>query len=158
MADNDPWFHHPDRLPANAAGPFYTTGRRQRGGRWCGDCLACEVPEDLAPGLLAPLSHSNTDTFFVRQPTTPDEVASACAALTSCCVDALRYGGQDPEILGALPARLCDYRVSRSGRVVRNHERTQWKTELKWGVATVLVVLVLSLGGFVWFLRRCIGL
>jgi hypothetical protein len=43
---------------------FYTTG----------DCLACDAPEHEAPDLLAPLTGDNCDTYFVQQPTTPDEV------------------------------------------------------------------------------------
>ena len=81
-------------------GPFYTTG----------DCLACDAPEHEAPELLAPLSDDNYDTYFVRQPTTPDEVERACRALEVCCVAALRYGGTDPEIIRRLgnDSDYCD--------------------------------------------------
>ena len=80
------------RFRKNVPGPFYTTG----------DCLACDAPEYEAPDLLAPLSGDNYDTYFVRQPATPDEVERACRALEVCCVAALRYGGADPSIIRRL--------------------------------------------------------
>lgn len=80
------------RFRKNAPGPFYTTG----------DCLACDAPEYEAPHFLAPLTHNNSDTYFVRQPSTPDEVERACRALEVCCVAALRYGGSDPDIIRRL--------------------------------------------------------
>ena len=82
----------PHRFRKNVPGPFYTTG----------DCLACDAPEHEAPDLLAPLTGNNADTYFVRQPTTPDEVERACRALEVCCVAALRYGGTDPNIIRRL--------------------------------------------------------
>jgi hypothetical protein len=118
------WFVHPDRLPRNVEGPFYTTGTRGKDGTWCGDCLACELPEGEAPDLLAPLRDGNLDTYFVKQPETPEEIERACSALRVCCTDALRYGGKDPRIIQRLPASLCDYRVNLLGRVVRH--RPPW--------------------------------
>lgn len=86
----DPSTRH--RFRKNVPGPFYTTG----------DCLACDAPEHEAPDLLAPLTGDNYDTYFVRQPTTPEEVERACRALEVCCVAALRYGGTDPNIIRRL--------------------------------------------------------
>ena len=80
------------RFRKNVPGPFYTTG----------DCLACGAPEHEAPDLLAPLGRDNYDTYFVRQPATPDEVERACRALEVCCALALRYGGTDPKIIRRL--------------------------------------------------------
>jgi hypothetical protein len=89
------------RFEKNAPGPFYGTG----------ECTACGAPELEAPHLLAPLEGENYDTYFVRQPATPDEVEQACRALESCCVRALRYGGQDPAIIRRLgnDPELCDH-------------------------------------------------
>ena len=84
--------HTRHRFRKNVPGPFYTTG----------DCLACDAPEHEAPDLLAPLIGNNSDTYFVRQPSTPDEVERACRALEVCCVAALRYGGSDPNIIRRL--------------------------------------------------------
>jgi hypothetical protein len=89
------------RFPKNAPGPFYTTG----------ECLACIRPEAAAPTLLAPLDDSNSDTYFVRQPETPQEIEMACRAVLSCCVSSLRYGGKDADIIRRLgnSAEHCDH-------------------------------------------------
>jgi hypothetical protein len=89
------------RFRKNAPGDFYTTG----------ECLFCGTPEHEAPDLLAPLTEDNSDTYFLRQPVTPEEVERACAAIEVCCVDALRYGGKDSKILTRLgnDRRYCDH-------------------------------------------------
>jgi hypothetical protein len=99
----------PARSPLNVSGPFYT----------CGNCLACGLPEGEAPELLASLGEHNYTTYFVRQPQTPEEVEHACMAVRMCCVDDLRYGGQDPRVIERLDndPRVCDF-VVRDGRVV----------------------------------------
>lgn len=90
----------PRRLEKNAPGPFYTTG----------ECLACGAPEYEAPELLTPLDDDNYDTYFVRQPETPEEVERACRAAEVCCVNALRYGGTDPAVIRRLgnDPQYCD--------------------------------------------------
>ena len=94
-------FKHPERLPQNAEGPWYTNG----------ECLACGLPESLAPDLLAELGPDNADTYFVRQPETEEEVERACRAAESCCVNALRYGGKDARIIRRLGPDCCDWDV-----------------------------------------------
>lgn len=121
----------PARFARNAPGPFYTTG----------ECMACGAPEVEAPDLLAPLSDDNYDTYFVRQPSTPEEVERACRATEVCCVDALRYGGRDPEIIRRLgnDPRCCDHllpepsipRLQRLQAAARNSE-PRTGTERKW--------------------------
>lgn len=78
-----------NRFSKNVPGPFYTTG----------ECMSCGTPEGEAPDLLAPLSDENSDTYFVKQPSTAEEVERACRAVEVCCVDAVRYGGDDPNII-----------------------------------------------------------
>jgi hypothetical protein len=90
------------RDPRNAPGPFYALEKV---------CLACGLPEDEAPDLLAKLDETGGDTFFVKQPTTPREVERACTAIDICCVKALRYAGDDPAIIQQLQkwsAECCD--------------------------------------------------
>ena len=112
--DND-YFRHPNRFPKNAPGAFYTLGDITRDGSWCGQCLSCNIPEEEAPTLLAPLTGSNSDTYFVRQPETEEEVEQACSAIEVCCVDALRYGGRNPKILARLhKTGCCDYSLHNS--------------------------------------------
>ena len=106
------------RFPKNVAGPFYTTGT----------CLACAAPEAEAPELLAPLSDDNYETYFVRQPSTPEETEKACRAIEVCCVAALRYGGEDPAIIRRLGNRpeYCDT-ILRDGPV-----RLPWESDAQW--------------------------
>lgn len=56
----------------------------------------------MAPDFLAPLDDENNDTYFIKQPTTPEEVERACQAIEVCSVDALLYSGNDPLILERL--------------------------------------------------------
>jgi hypothetical protein len=112
------------RLPKNAPGPFYTLGYYCHG-RWCGECLACEAPEAEAPDLLAPLKDGNQDTYFLRQPATPDEIERACRAIEVCCVAALRYAGTDPAIIRRLgnTSMHSDYILVRSRPVFVGESR-----------------------------------
>jgi hypothetical protein len=55
----------------NAPGAFYTTG----------ECIASGTSESEAHELLAPLDDDNHDTYFIRQPQTPDDVERACRAV-----------------------------------------------------------------------------
>jgi hypothetical protein len=92
------------RDPQNALGPFYAVEKL---------CLSCGLPEDEAPDLLADLDETGGDTFFVKQPETPNEVERACRAIDVCCVKALRYAGDDPAIIQRLQkwpasAECCD--------------------------------------------------
>jgi len=100
-------FAHPERFPKNAPGPFYTLGDLSPEGVWVGRCLSCNLPEEEAPTLLAPLTGENSDTYFVRQAETDEEIDQACTAIEVCCVDALRYGGTDPKILARLRRTNC---------------------------------------------------
>lgn len=120
------YFKHPLRFPKNADGPFYTTGH-QRCEKdalnspmvWCGDCLWCGAPEAEAPTLFAQFDDTYTDTYFVRQPSTPEETEQAIMSALVCCVSAVRYGGRDREIISKLgndPA-VCDYIVAESGEI-----------------------------------------
>jgi hypothetical protein len=116
---SDDYYHHPNRFHKNVPGPFYTTGTKEMG-----DCLSCDLPEGEAPDLLAELNDSNLDTYFVKQPETPDEIQRACSAIRVCCVAALRYGGKDAEIIKNLGNRPehSDYFVNWRGRVVLRHK------------------------------------
>jgi hypothetical protein len=127
--DSD-YFNHPQRFPKNAAGPFYTLGDQQKDGSWCGQCLSCGTPEHEAPTLLAPLTDENSDTYFLRQPETEEEIERACWAIKVCCVDALRYGGKDPKILMRLRGMNCSDHESlilKIGRAIRLIAAKLWK-------------------------------
>jgi len=123
--DNE-YFIHPNRFPKNVAGAFYTTGTHATPWNkpnlpleWHGDCTACGAPEAAAPDLLSPLSKDDTDTYFIRQPVTDDEIERACKAIQSCCTEALRYGGKSHTIikrLGNSPT-CSDYIISEDGKL-----------------------------------------
>src|SRR5690349_11179120 len=108
----------PPRLEKNASGQFYTTG----------ECLSCGAPEVEAPELLAPLDDDNYDTYFVRQPTTPEEIEHACRAAEVCCASAIRYSGTDAAILRRLGNRpdTCDHLLP-GGPV-----RLPWERDEQW--------------------------
>lgn len=106
------------RFEKNASGDFYTTG----------ECLACDAPEFEAPDLLAPLDDKNSDTYFVKQPKTMEEIERACRAIEVCCVEALRYGGTDPKIIRRLGNNpiYCDNLLS-GGLVPRSDKLAELK-------------------------------
>src|SRR5262245_11746356 len=108
----------PSRFPKNVPGPFYTTG----------ECLACGAPEHEAPTCLAPLDDDNGDTYFVRQPETAEELAGVISAMHSCCVSAIRYGGEDPQIIRRCgnTSEYCDH-VLPGGPA-----RLSWQTDDQW--------------------------
>jgi hypothetical protein len=86
------------RFDKNVPGDFYTTG----------ECLACGLPENEAPNLLAKLDDENSDTYFIKQPETLEEINDACWAAKVCCVDAIRYCGNNPQIKKQLGSAYCD--------------------------------------------------
>ena len=112
----------PRRFPSIVAGDFYTTGTINRHGSWEGDCLWCGLPEAEAPGLLAPPVGESWDTYFVRQPATPEELDAAIASTEVCCMSAVRYGGRDRAVLQRIHPAVADYRISWVGTVVRQSD------------------------------------
>jgi hypothetical protein len=92
------------RHPQNVAGPFYVAN---------GECMACGAPESQAGTLM---SHDGSGhCFFVRQPSTAEEVDATILGLWSSCCGAVRYGGHDHEILVRLAeigkSNTCDFRL-----------------------------------------------
>ena len=103
---------NPNRTSKNVDGDFYSTGYWMSDGE-CGDCLDCGLPEGEAPELLADLDKFDY-THFVKQPVTNVETERACNACEVCCVNALRYGGKNIEIIQRLynTPDYCDYLVT----------------------------------------------
>jgi hypothetical protein len=75
--------------PKNSPGPFYVEK---------GSCITCQAPYHEAPDLMAH-DEDGGHCFFRRQPETPDEVERAIRACCISCVSAVRYSGDDTEIL-----------------------------------------------------------
>ena len=76
------------------------------------------LPEEQAPELMAPLDDHNDDTYFARQPNTPEVIDKAIKAVHVCCVGALRYGGKNKEIIRRINPYLSDYMITEAGQVV----------------------------------------
>jgi len=83
--------------PLNAAGDFYVES---------GSCIACGVPEHLAPELIRFSTRSEDPNhphcYFARQPSTSEETEHAIQAVAQACCAAVRYAGSDPVILRRL--------------------------------------------------------
>ena len=92
-----------DRYPLNAPGPFYVVN---------GACITCMVPEHYAPTLMGfyedPGKGGRSHCFFKKQPSNPMETDQALNAVIGSCCNALRYGGNDPDVIKRVPPRLCD--------------------------------------------------
>ena len=101
-----------NRFPLNVEGDFYTSGTQDRNGKWCGDCLACALPEQEAPTLLAPLGGDRYDTYFIKQPETEEELQQAISAADVCCVGAVRYGGKNKIIINRMLPDTCDFKIN----------------------------------------------
>ena len=90
------------RTPLNVVGPFYVEADQ---------CISCRAPEAEAPDLIR-FDDTHGSCYFYRQPVGPDETLHAIAALSVCCIGAVRYAGADPEILRRLArvdvANQCD--------------------------------------------------
>jgi len=96
----------------------------------CETCLLCDAPRSEAPDLM---DQDDSNCFFTRQPSTPEEVERACSAVAVSCVEGVRYRGSDKTILRRLydlgTFASCD--VERSPieqKVVSKIERKPWAT------------------------------
>lgn len=84
------------RHPLNAKGDFFVEYDM---------CLACDAPYSEAPELMA--YDENTHCYFKRQPQNPEEVEHAINAVRASCIEVVRYGGNDPEILKKIETLPC---------------------------------------------------
>ena len=87
-----------ERYSENAPGPFYVEKEM---------CIICMSPEAAAPELMGFFedgsgNHGKSHCYFRRQPRTAEEVDHALEAIRVACCGALRYSGDDPEILARL--------------------------------------------------------
>jgi hypothetical protein len=84
------------RTSLNAEGGFYVLKDT---------CITCMAPHHEAPELMG--MDEETGCYFRRQPQTAEELGHALEAVRVSCVEALRYSGDDPEILERLRAKGC---------------------------------------------------
>lgn len=91
-----------ERYPQNAAGDFYVEKDI---------CLACMAPEIEAPELWG-FDEGSCNCYFKRQPSTPEELEHAIAAVAISDIQGLRYAGSDEYVLRRLVERgaadCCD--------------------------------------------------
>jgi hypothetical protein len=85
-----------ERTPMNAEGGFYVVKYT---------CITCMAPHHEAPELMG--MDEATGCYFRRQPQTAEEIGHALEAIRVSCVEALRYSGDDPEVLEHLRAKGC---------------------------------------------------
>jgi hypothetical protein len=85
-----------------ASGDFYVVAK---------ECLNCGAPAESAPDLIRHHfdGSSGGSCFFIKQPSTPGEIDQAVAAVTSSCVCAVRYRGNDASILVRLSPMSVDH-------------------------------------------------
>src|SRR5215510_9455146 len=86
--------HRP--YPKNAAGGFYVVDT---------ECMSCGVPHAFAPGLMdwdTDAQGRPSHCFFRKQPQTAVELIHAVKAVEASCCGALRYRGNDAEIINKL--------------------------------------------------------
>lgn len=82
---------YPTRHPLNAKGDFFVAYDM---------CLFCDAPRSEAPELID--YDENGHCYFKRQPENPTELHQAIQAVRVSCIEAVRYGGSDLEILRAI--------------------------------------------------------
>lgn len=120
-----------DRHPENVVGDFYVE---------CDSCVSCEAPYHEAPDLMGRpgSSEKNYGCFFRRQPLTPDQIDRACSAVMVSCVEAVRYAGNDPEILRTLYDRgaysSCDVHPTEVERQLIQHVKDNYRVAKQHGV------------------------
>jgi hypothetical protein len=111
-----------DRHPRNTEGPFYVES---------GQCISCGAPESEAAGLI---SHDESGhCFFARQPIVEDETSAAIRGVWASCCGAVRYGGDDRQILIRLSelgsSSQCDHQAPPGHpQRIRNWARFEYST------------------------------
>jgi hypothetical protein len=93
----------PQPVPENAPGDFYVERDV---------CTRCCLPHGEAPELMNDPTVAFRECYFRRQPQNEEEVEHAITAIRVSCIEALRYGGNDPTIIARLrevgEAAACD--------------------------------------------------
>jgi hypothetical protein len=88
-----------DRHPLNVPGDFYVEN---------GYCMACGVPESIAPDLIGRTEEEVWHCYWKKQPKTDEEIKQAIDILHSQELGCHRYAGRDSKILKRLPRECCD--------------------------------------------------
>jgi hypothetical protein len=135
----------PVRHPQNSAGPFYVEN---------GQCISCGAPESEADGLIE--HDANGHCFFARQPSTENETNAAIRGVWATCCGAVRYGGDDPQILARLAALgmtgQCD------GKPLDDHSQTARNcARFEYSVGQGVLSRRSSLGEIIKYIAESLG-
>lgn len=87
-----------ERFPLNAKGDFYVENDA---------CIFCALATDIAPELIV-FNEDQTHCYFKRQPETSEEIEKAIEACLCSETCAVRYAGNNPEILEKIGKESCD--------------------------------------------------
>ena len=68
-------------------------------------CLFCDAPRTEAPELIE--YDEKGHCYFKRQPQDPTELNHAIQAVRVSCIEAVKYGGSDADILQAIARPYC---------------------------------------------------
>jgi len=75
-----------------------------------GCCFSCGVPQSIAPELVGWKDEAELlSCYWIRQPSTPEEVDRAIKILHTQEIGCHRYAGKDRAMLKRLPAEQCDH-------------------------------------------------
>jgi hypothetical protein len=88
-----------ERHHLNVPGDFYVENE-------C--CMACGVPESIAPALIGATEEAIWHCYWKKQPNTDEEIKQAIDILHAQDLGCHRYAGSDPKILKQLPRECCD--------------------------------------------------
>lgn len=78
-----------------------------------GECVSCGAPAAVAPNLIRHSSEPYHSCYFIKQPSTDEELRQAVAAVNASCVCAVRYRGNDPQILSQISPMSVDHPFKR---------------------------------------------
>src|SRR5215469_65016 len=113
--------------PKSAPGDFYVVK---------GECLACGVPQVVAPDLVGWTGEEIPHCFWKKQPETEAEFERAVGVLEAQELECHRYAGADPAILDRrlhspwfhlqqFVLRICDEELSVHPKALRNRDDTE---------------------------------
>ena len=92
--------------PRSAPGDFYVE---------VGKCLACGVPQAVAPDLVGWVDELKRHCYWIKQPETTEELDQAIKVLDSQELECHRYAGTDPAVLSRVATTCCDYPLEQVG-------------------------------------------
>ena len=94
----------PERHPLSVPGDFYVEKDV---------CIACGLPEMVAPDLIAHIEEPYYHCYWKKQPETPSEMQQAFNIFEGQEAGCHRYLGTDPKIQERIGSENCDHPLPR---------------------------------------------